>query len=219
MSDPGEPRWAVGETALLITVPEADPLVGGAGEAYDPAARGGVPAHVTVLYPFLAAERIDDGVLARLRELFCAHEAFDLAFARFGRFPELLWLAPEPAAPVRALTGAVEARWPEAPPYGGAFPDPVPHLTVADGQSPEAYDAMEREFAAGLPLRTRVVAVHLVVSDGFRWHHRATFPLGDEQPGGEQPGPERPDDRGLLGQRPGRARLDGRQPGAERPNG
>jgi 2'-5' RNA ligase len=168
----------VGETALIITVPEADALVGGAREKYDPAAGRGIPAHVTVLYPYLPAGRIDEALLAELRGLFAGYEPFELGFAGFGRFPDLLWLAPEPDGPVRALTAAVAARWPEAPPYGGVFDDPMPHLTVAIKQPQEVFDAMEQEFAAGLPLRTRVAGVHLVVSDGTRWQHRETFPLG-----------------------------------------
>lgn len=166
-----------GTTALLVTVPEADPLVGGARRRYDPSAGAGVPAHVTVLYPFLPADRIDDGVTVELRALFAAREPFTLAFTGFGRFPDLLWLAPEPDAPLRALTAAVEARWPEAPPYGGEYGDPVPHLTVAGGQPQEVYEALEREFRGGLPLRTRVAGVHLVVNDGVRWRLRETFPL------------------------------------------
>jgi len=177
MSDEAEPHWGAGETALLITVPEADTLVGGAREKYDPVAAMGVPAHLTVLYPFLPAGRIDDGVPAELLGLFAGYQAFELAFSRVGRYPELLWLAPEPDGPVRELSEAVEARWPEAPPYGGAFDDPMPHLTVASKQPQEVYEAIERELIAGLPLHTRVTGVHLVVSDGVRWHHRATFPL------------------------------------------
>ena len=52
---------------LIITVPEADELVGGAREKYDPVAGRGIPAHVTVLYPYLPAGRIDDGLVAELR--------------------------------------------------------------------------------------------------------------------------------------------------------
>ena len=178
MDDGAGHTWSAGRTALLITVPEADPLVTGVREKYDPGARNGVPAHVTVLYPFLPAERIDGGVLVALRELFTGHQPFELDFTAFGRFPDLLWLAPEPQAPLRALTAAVTQRWPDVPPYGGAFGDAAPHLSVASGRTQETYEAVEREFTAGLPLRTRVAGVHLAVSDGERWRLRETFPLG-----------------------------------------
>lgn len=168
----------------MIMVPEADPVVGGARQRYDPAAAEGVPAHLSVLYPFLPAERVDTGVLAALRELFAGHEPFEVRFPRFGRFPDLLWLAPEPDGSVRALTASVAARWPEAPPYGGAFGDPAPHLTVAHRQPEEVYAAVEKECADALALlRTRVAEVHLVVFDGVRWGRRAAFRLGGDGSG------------------------------------
>lgn len=179
MSEKNSPRRPAGTTALVAVVPEAEPVVGAARERYDPAAAEGVPAHLTVLYPFLPAARVDARTLAALGRLFAAHEPFEVRFPRFGRFPDLLWLAPEPAGPVRALTASVVARWPEAPPYGGAFGDPAPHLTVAQGQSPEVYAAVEAECADALAgLRTRIAEVRLVVFDGARWTEHAAFPLG-----------------------------------------
>jgi 2'-5' RNA ligase len=178
MSDGVEQHWTAGSTALVAMAPAADPLVGEARRKYDPAATAGVPAHVTVLYPFLPAGEIDSGVLAELRTLFAGHEPFELDFKEFGRFPDLLWLAPEPDGPLRALTSAVEARWPQAPAYGGRY-EPVPHLTIAMGQPQETLAALERELAPGLPLHARITGVHLVVNDdGERWRLRETFALG-----------------------------------------
>src|SRR6478609_6635048 len=59
-------RWALGTSALVITVPAAEPVVGPWRLQYDPSAAAGMPAHVTVLYPWLAASAIDDHVLDRL---------------------------------------------------------------------------------------------------------------------------------------------------------
>lgn len=56
-------------TALVIVVPEAEPAVAPWRAALDRAASLGVPAHITVLYPFLSPERIGDSVLDGLREL------------------------------------------------------------------------------------------------------------------------------------------------------
>jgi 2'-5' RNA ligase len=185
MSERKRAGRAAGTSALVAVVPEAEAVVGRARERYDPAAAEGVPAHLTVLYPFLPAARIDAGVRAALREVFAGHAPFEVRFPRFGRFPDLLWLAPEPDGPVRALTAAVAARWPEAPPYGGAFDDPAPHLTVAQGQPAEVYTAVEEECAAALPLlRTRIADVRLVVFDGTRWTEDAVFPLAGQDAGG-----------------------------------
>lgn len=185
MTDEQTSRRPAGTTGLVIAVPEAEAAVGAARERYDSAAAEGVPPHLTVLYPFLAAERIDAQVLVALGGLFAGHAPFEVRFPRFGRFPDLLWLAPEPDGPVRALTAAVAARWPEAPPYGGAFADPAPHLTVAHGQPEEVYAAVEKECADALPLlRSRVAEVQLVVFDGARWSLHTAFPLGSGGSGG-----------------------------------
>jgi 2'-5' RNA ligase len=181
-----QPRRRAGETALLVTVPEAEPLVGALRRRYDAAAGAGVPAHVTVLYPFLDVSRIDAGVIGALAALLARHEPFEVEFARCGRFPDVLFLAPEPAAPFVALTEAVAGRWPEAPPYAGKFDGSDPHLTVAYDREPVpygpgTYDTVEAELRPGLPVRARVASVSLFVCDETeRWHRRQVFPLGGD---------------------------------------
>ncbi|WP_372500192.1 2'-5' RNA ligase family protein [Sphaerisporangium perillae] len=132
MTDPAEVPFRGGQTALVVKVPEAEPAVGRWRERFDRAAAMGVQAHVTVLYPFLDSGKVDGLVMDRLRGLFIAHAAFTARFDRCGRFPEVLYLAPEPGDPFKRLTEAVVTLWPEAPPYGGRFAEIVPHLTVAD---------------------------------------------------------------------------------------
>ncbi|MEV8599358.1 2'-5' RNA ligase family protein [Streptomyces griseoviridis] len=178
MTDTSNSRgFRPGLSGLVVPVPEADPVVGAVRDRLDRHARTGVPAHVTVLFPFLDASLLDDGTLAELARTFRGHPAFEARFERFGRFPGLLHLAPEPDAPFRALTAAVTARWPEVLPYGGKFGDSAPHLTLAQGQSDAVLDAAEAEVRDGLPVVTRVASVDLVVHDGTAWRHHTAFPL------------------------------------------
>src|SRR5712675_2883024 len=58
---------AMAESALIVRVPAAEPHVSGLRARFDPAAALGVPAHVTVLYPFVPPDRITAAVLARVR--------------------------------------------------------------------------------------------------------------------------------------------------------
>ncbi|WP_369209235.1 2'-5' RNA ligase family protein, partial [Streptomyces sp. PU-14G] len=106
--------WPVasGTTALSVAVPEADAVVRGWRARYDTAARYGGAAHVTVLFPFLHRDRIGRGERSALRDLFAARPAFTLTFEDCARFPGVLYLVPEPAAPLRALTAEVTGRWP-----------------------------------------------------------------------------------------------------------
>ena len=59
------------ESALLVSVPAAEPAVSAHRSRLDPGAPLGVPAHITVLYPFLPPAAIGDDV----RELQAAEEA------------------------------------------------------------------------------------------------------------------------------------------------
>ncbi|SEG24892.1 2'-5' RNA ligase superfamily protein [Nonomuraea solani] len=158
---------SVGDTALIVNVPEAEPLV-----RRWRARELGFLAHVTVLVPFLHVSRVDDTIRDELRELFLRHPAFEVTFREIGRFPDVVYLVPEPADPFVRLTEAVVARWPEAPPYGGRFDTVIPHLTVAA-------EAEVDLVAAALPLTGRARAVSLLVcDDGEHWSEAGAFPLG-----------------------------------------
>ena len=54
------------QSALLVPVPAAEPAVAEHRARLDGSARDGVPAHLTVLYPFLPPALVDDVVLASL---------------------------------------------------------------------------------------------------------------------------------------------------------
>ncbi|MET8542536.1 2'-5' RNA ligase family protein [Kitasatospora sp. NPDC004799] len=177
MAGDGAGGYRAGETALIVKVPEAEPVVGRWRERFDSSVAVGIPAHVTVLYPFLRHDRIGDRVLGELGALFGAHRAFDVGFPGCGRFPGVLYLAPAQEDRLRALTSAVADRWPEAPPFQGRFADVVPHLTVAYSQEPGVFDEIEADLSGRLPVTARVVSVHLLVYDGTTWRERAEFAL------------------------------------------
>lgn len=168
-------------SALVVLVPEAEPLVQDLRARHDPSAADGVPAHVTVLVPFIAPTAITAADLDALHDLFAGRTAFDAAFSEVGRFPATAWLAPQPAVPFAALTQAVWARWPSHPPYGGAFAGTVPHLTVADGDAEAATQVaaeLQRRLAAHGPPRMRCREVVLLDNAGGRFRLRERFALG-----------------------------------------
>jgi len=171
------PDYPVGQTALLATVAETEPVVGPWRLRFDAAAAAGVPAHVTVLYPFLDADRISPAVLDDLGTVIGAHRSFAARFGECRRFPDVLYLAPTPDEPFRALTESTVRRWPEAPPYEGQFAEVIPHLTVAHRQPPAVLDELEATLAGELPIPATISSVTLFVSDGKRWSRRADFPL------------------------------------------
>ncbi|MFI7005351.1 2'-5' RNA ligase family protein [Streptomyces sp. NPDC050145] len=185
MADDSTSDFQAGRTGLIVRIPEAEPAVRAWRERFDPSARAGVPAHVTVLFPFLDESRIDALVHAALANVLGSHPAFDLRFERCGRLPGVLYLAPEPDTPLRRLTEAIAERWPEAPPYGGRFAEIVPHLTIAQGQEDAALEEIEADLAGRLPFTARVSSVELIVHDGTKWQERASFALGEFREFGE----------------------------------
>lgn len=67
---------------MIVVVPEAETAVSQFRCRLDPVAQLGVPAHVSVLLPFMPAPEIDNDVVARLAALFRAAPAFKYYFVR-----------------------------------------------------------------------------------------------------------------------------------------
>ena len=171
----------MGETALIVAVPAAEPVVGRFREKYDSSAAVGVPAHVTLLYPFLAPDAIGAGDLAALTTLFATTPSFDVVFARCARFgSRVLWLAPEPDEPFLDMMQRLFERWPECPPYHGTIARDaiVPHLTVSDSTTGDHLDRIDLAVAGGLPVRQHVAEALLIENRTGRWTTRETFALG-----------------------------------------
>ena len=99
-------------------------------------------------------------------------------FRELARFPGVLYLDPEPASGFQRLTAAIVERWPDAPPYGGAFEEVIPHLTVAHGKSEYELHDIEVKLRKRLPLESRLVEACLFVFDGERWQLQERLPFG-----------------------------------------
>lgn len=171
------------ETAVIVAVPAAEPLVGEHRRHLDPAADWGVPAHVTVLYPFVEPATVDEDLLVVLAAAVGSVAAFDCDFPRTRWFDrDVLWLEPDPARPFRDLTAAVFGAFPAHPPYGGAYDDVIPHLTVAERRMADlsAVQNAERAVQSGLPLSTRVERVLFIAGGQARhsWRVVRELPLG-----------------------------------------
>jgi hypothetical protein len=170
----------MGESALVVVVPEAEPLVGHLRARLDPAARIGVPAHVTVLYPFIPPEAITNSDIQRVARLVRRAAAFRFRLAAAKCFPDVLYLEPEPAQPFVALTEAVVHEFPQYPPYQGRHASVIPHLTVAHGPEPELR-ALRAQLAGDPRLQVRVEAncktVVLLENTSGHWRQTRTFRL------------------------------------------
>lgn len=161
-------------TALIIAVPEAEPVVGEWRERYDNA-RLGVPAHVTLLFPFVPREQLDDALLAELSELIASQPAFSFSLSRVEHFPDVTWLAPEPSEPFRRLTQLIFSRYPDYPPYEGIHDEIIPHLTVA---AAAMRDQVDSALTPQLPIDAEAREVTLLVENqSGHWRSGGQFLL------------------------------------------
>lgn len=168
-------------SALVVVVDEVEPAVAELRVGLDPVARLGVPAHVTVLFPFMPARQIDSDVVNRLADTFRDVPAFTHSFVRTEWFgDDVLWLASDADATLRALTDLVVKNFPDHSPYEGQFDEVVPHLTVADRAPADAMRAAEHRLQQHLPIRaiTRCITL-LTEQPSGRWEAAVQFTLSD----------------------------------------
>ena len=169
-------KWAVGLLARLLPAPTALVVpVAEAQAAVSATARPGEApvAHVTVLWPFLRLPRRRDR--ERLRRLAAAHPAFDFRLSRIETFPDVVYLEPQPSDQFREITEAFVRHWPHLPPYGGAFAEVVPHLTLRVGG--DLTDEEARAVQAQLPIQATAREILLIRPHANRWSVLYRVPL------------------------------------------
>jgi 2'-5' RNA ligase len=172
------------ESALLLRCPAAESAVGAARARLDRAARVGVPAHVTVTYPFKPPALLSDDDHRLLERVLTERSSLSLTCARTAWFGDaVVFVELASPATVLALTEAVLAAFPEFPPYEGAFAEVVPHLTIGHDHDAATLRAAEEEVRSRLPFTQVVSEVELwagpALSSGRGpWHRVRSYDLG-----------------------------------------
>jgi 2'-5' RNA ligase len=163
------------ETAVVALLPELDPLIGGWRRRYTGDGARGMPPHVTLIFPFADSADLGDR-LGPLGRTIAAFASFEATLVEAARFPDLVYLRPEPNEPFVAMTEALAAAFPEFLPYGGEFQEIVPHVTVAQADE-EVLAGVERELKPKLPVKVRVERAWLVENTPVGWRRHSAFPF------------------------------------------
>lgn len=168
-------------TVLLVPVPALEPWVRERWEHYAPTWVSRDPAfthaHVTVLAPWVAEPSAED--LAAVAKIAATVAPFGFTLSTVEAFADgLLHLVPTPAAPFAALTAALWARFPDHPPYAGAFPDPVPHLTLDQASTSVSVASVRASLGTLLPATCRAERLELHRYDEGGCRVLASWPLG-----------------------------------------
>jgi 2'-5' RNA ligase len=150
-------------------------------ERFDPAARRGLGAHITILYPFAAPETVDAGTLREFASVAATLAPFRFALTHVARFPGSVYLAPKPASRFARLHAAIAAAFPGE---GAAAGQPyVPHLSVARHGLGEDH-GVEAELAATLntkgPIECLCRELALMENGSGLWRTIAVFTLGED---------------------------------------
>ena len=167
----------VGETALIFRVelpPELEELrrqsASGASE--------GLPAHITLLYPFVAPESIDSSLQARLTEIAMSHHRFTYRLTGPHRWPNILYASVEPQTLCVALQADLARAFPKHPLHGGLF-DFSPHVTIAEGAAAESATIVGHrawnDLSEAAPMRAE--AIEFIVRTAGNWSTMWRIPL------------------------------------------
>ncbi|MCC7371147.1 MAG: 2'-5' RNA ligase family protein [Chloroflexi bacterium] len=176
MTRPAPPRRA----GLIVPVPEAERLLQEWRSRLGPTTEADVPAHVTLMFPFLPLAALDAAALADLTALFQGMPGPTVTFASVGLFPDVVYLEPEPREWFVQATLALSARFGILPYSGLHGPTPTPHLTIARHADPAVLTTVARELEQALPIGSEAPKVWLVEeADALGWTHTATFSLGE----------------------------------------
>lgn len=176
------------ESAVIVPLLQADRLLGPWRDRWQPAAPVGIPACVTLAYPFLTAGELGPVALEGLGAIFAAQPPLSVRLAGVGRWPGIVYLAPEPSEPFVELAEQVQEQFPSCRPADGGTI--VPHVTALRSLDDRLLDEAASALAAELPLDCRLSEAWLVqaagaghawlVSEGAgeRWTLRMRFALG-----------------------------------------
>ena len=119
-----------------------------------------LPAHITVLFPFVPQEQMD--AAAQTIQSICATiKPFEITLSGYGQFPGTVFMQPANPEPIKAVFRKIYDAFPLFPPYGGAFGNDIhPHVTVAEFKSEiEQRSILLPDYA---PITFRAERLHLL---------------------------------------------------------
>ncbi len=117
---------------LLIMVPvlEAEPYVAQLRERFDPSARRGLGAHITIVHSNLSSDSFELKFLEHIGACATSTSPFEYRLTKVARFPGTLYLAAEPASRFALLKERLVPTLP-ATERGRQSTEPlVPHVSI-----------------------------------------------------------------------------------------
>jgi hypothetical protein len=190
-------------TALVIEV-ELDPKSAQLLDVPILHGESGMPLHLTLLYPFTTGGVPEPDELATVRETLARFSPVSFQLVGTGTFlsarERVLYLVPDPVAPFAAMIDELSCATGRKP-YGGAFAEVVPHVSVAagppkrvwrqppgpprwyrDGLTERRMGRLRERLERRLPIRATARHADLWVSVEGRWERSRCRPFAFEAP-------------------------------------
>lgn len=138
----------------------------------------GLPAHVTLLYPFLEPVDLADGVRVTLATIASRHPSFSFELSGPREWTDTVYAAVEPEAPFLAIHRDLAAAFPGYPIYGRPGFALRPHVTIAERDRVGDPATLEDPAWTSLPA-TRSAEELEVIAEGEdrRWRTVWSVPL------------------------------------------
>ena len=140
----------------------------------------GVPAHLTMLYPFVEPARLGPAVRHRLAQVVAAVPAFEYRLTGRASWPDTVYVAVAPVEPFVELQRALAVAFPDFPLYGAdsGF-EFVPHVTIAEGPAVEDPRTLADQGWRTLPRAGRALSVEVIARPSRApWRTIWRLPLG-----------------------------------------
>ena len=148
----------------------------------DEAGRG-LPAHLTMLYPFVEPDGLRPETRSAIAAVATHHEPIDYEVRGPRSWPNVIYAGVEPADPFIRLQADLAAAFPAFPIYGGPpgfrF---EPHITVAEGPAIDGVRVTTDRAWTSLPAAGRAVRLDVIADDGSGWKRIWSLPLGRRVP-------------------------------------
>jgi 2'-5' RNA ligase len=119
------------QSTLLIPVVEASESVNKWRVEYQDSAKRGMPAHITLFFPFLHPSEIGDSTITQLTHFFKKVNKFTYQLNKIENFPLVVYLAPTNGSKFTKISQNLATKYPQIKPYEGEYLAPIPHCTLA----------------------------------------------------------------------------------------
>ena len=133
-------------------------------------ARRGLPAHLTMLYPFVEPAALRPDVRAAIATVVSRHASIPYAMIGPRHWPNVTYAGVEPADPFIRLQADLAAAFPAFPIYreppGFRF---EPHITIAEGPGADRSRVVADRAWASLPAAGQATRLEVIADDGTGW--------------------------------------------------